>query len=143
MRRWAGDVLLSWAGLLGTRGAPGKRAVLQRDSSAQEQLLCTAQQGWGHCLQGTRAAERREGDVKGGMLRADCERNLHNPEQGKSLAAGKRSCYSWCHLQICWQIPQPMGAFRRTQDSGVFLDKRKMTSSRAGITFQSCQRDKT
>ena len=35
-------VLLSWAGLLGPRGAPGKRAALQRDSSAQEQLLCTA-----------------------------------------------------------------------------------------------------
>ena len=60
-------VLLSWAGLLGPRGAPGKRAALQRDSSAQEQLLCTAQQGWGHCLQGTRAAERREGDVKGSV----------------------------------------------------------------------------
>ena len=68
-------MLLSWAGLLGPRGAPGKQAALQRDSSAQEQLLCIAQQGWGHCLQGTRVAERRKGDVKGGleggMLRAN------------------------------------------------------------------------
>lgn len=31
----------------GPQGTPGKWAVLQRDSSAQEQLLCTAQQGWG------------------------------------------------------------------------------------------------
>ena len=66
-RPWAGAVLLSWVGLLGPRGAPGKRAVLQRHSSAQEQLLCTAQQGWGHCLQGTRVAERSEGDVKGSV----------------------------------------------------------------------------
>ena len=58
---------LSRAGLLGPTGAPGKRAALQRDSSAHEQLLCTAQPGWGHCLQGTRAAERREGDVKGSV----------------------------------------------------------------------------
>ena len=51
----------------GTERAPGKRALVQRDSSAQEQLLCTAQQGWGHCLKGTRAAERREGNVKGSV----------------------------------------------------------------------------
>ena len=68
MRPWDGALQLSWAGLLDPRGAPGKRVALQRDSSAQEQLLCTAQQqGWGHCLQGTRAPERREGDVKGSV----------------------------------------------------------------------------
>jgi len=64
-RPWAGPLLLSWAGLLGPRGAPGKRAALQRDSSAQEQLLCTAQQGWGHCLRLALGGERREIEVTG------------------------------------------------------------------------------
>ena len=57
-----GHVKSSWA--QGELLASGSQE--QRDSSAQEQLLCTAQQGWGHCLKGTRVAERRKGDVKGG-----------------------------------------------------------------------------
>ena len=40
---WVSAAELSWAP--GTEGAPSKWAALQRDGSAQEQLLCTAQQG--------------------------------------------------------------------------------------------------
>jgi len=44
--------------------------VLQRDSSAQEQLLCKAQQGCGHCLQALRGEER---EVKDSHLLEDAE----------------------------------------------------------------------
>ncbi|KAK4806047.1 hypothetical protein QYF61_010303 [Mycteria americana] len=40
---WSSAAELGWAP--GMEGAPGKRAALQRDSSAQEQLLCKGQQG--------------------------------------------------------------------------------------------------
>ena len=40
---WSSAAELGWAP--GMEGAHGKRAVLQRDSCAQEQLLCKAQQG--------------------------------------------------------------------------------------------------
>ena len=40
---WSCAAELGWAP--GTEGAPGNWAALQRDSSAQEQLLCKAQQG--------------------------------------------------------------------------------------------------
>ena len=40
---WSCGAELGWAP--GMEGAHGKRAALPRDSSAQEQLLCKAQQG--------------------------------------------------------------------------------------------------
>ena len=40
---WSSAAELGWAP--GMEGAHGKWAALQRDSSAQEQLLCKAQQG--------------------------------------------------------------------------------------------------
>ena len=52
---WSSAAELGWAP--GTEGAHGKRAALQRDSSAQEQLLCRAQQGGEHCRQAPRGDE--------------------------------------------------------------------------------------
>ena len=90
---WAAPVLLGWAGLLGHRELMAA-AALQRDSSAQEQLLCTRSRAEGSACstEGTGTRQREGNTVWGGrMLRCHLERNLQRYE-----ARGYRAL----HLQI-------------------------------------------
>ena len=67
-------LLLSWAGLLAQRQLLA-RAALQRDSSAQEQLLCTAQQGWGIACSRPGTAQRHR-EMRGSVQAENAARSL-------------------------------------------------------------------
>ena len=61
--------------------------MLQRDNSRQKQLLCTAQQGWGHGLQVARGEERKERD-EGSV---GCKQAVSSLEEHRSLPLARQS----------------------------------------------------